>query len=242
MKYVGVDGCKKGWFAIWLTDKNWAIGVFKDIATLWKKHKDATLILVDIPIGLKDKGPGERLCDIEARKLLGPKRGSSVFPVPCRSAVYRKGKSASEINQQKTGRQLSRQTLGIIPKIREMDRFLLKNRAARLHIRETHPEICFWSLFGDEPMKFRKRSKQGYLARKSVLNSAYPQANNIIKHALFIYRRKDVAKDDILDALSAAVTARMSIKGLASIPEMPQPQSDSKGLRMEIVYHYGKSN
>ncbi|MEW6348758.1 MAG: DUF429 domain-containing protein [Thermodesulfobacteriota bacterium] len=41
---------------------------------------------VDIPIGLRDHGP-ERSCDLEARRLLGIRR-SSVFPVPCRSAVY----------------------------------------------------------------------------------------------------------------------------------------------------------
>lgn len=44
--------------------------------------------MVNIPIGLPEKGPSERMCDVEARCLLAPARGSSVFPVPCRRAVH----------------------------------------------------------------------------------------------------------------------------------------------------------
>src|SRR5258708_162894 len=39
---------------------------------------DAVVIAIDIPIGLTDHGP--RRCDLDARRHLGPKRGTSVFP------------------------------------------------------------------------------------------------------------------------------------------------------------------
>jgi predicted RNase H-like nuclease len=39
---------------------------------------------IDIPIGLTASGP--RSCDLEARRLLGPRR-SSVFPAPAREVL-----------------------------------------------------------------------------------------------------------------------------------------------------------
>ena len=88
MIYVGVDGCKAGWFSVLLSDNNyWEIDIFPDIKALWDNYRDSSLILLDIPIGLRENSNIERLCDLEARKRLG-KRRSSVFPVPCRQAVY----------------------------------------------------------------------------------------------------------------------------------------------------------
>ena len=89
MVYVGVDACKAGWFAVVLQEENkWEFGVFPDISVLWNQYRQARLILIDIPIGLVDSGIHERICDKEARTLLGPPRSSSVFPVPSRPAVY----------------------------------------------------------------------------------------------------------------------------------------------------------
>ena len=121
MKYVGVDACKRGWIAIGFDEGNhWRMDVFSDIAEIWSQCKSSRLILVDIPIGLNEHDSDERGCDKAARKLLGHKRGSSVFPVPCRQAVYADTKEASEVNREITGRKLSTQSLGIIRKIRQM--------------------------------------------------------------------------------------------------------------------------
>ncbi|MBU4373351.1 MAG: hypothetical protein KKD69_06825 [Euryarchaeota archaeon] len=55
----------------------------------------------------------------------------------------------------------------------------------------------------------------------------------IINDAESKYKRNKVARYDILDALSAAVTAMLGING--TIPK--SPQFDSNGLPMEMVYH-----
>lgn len=56
-----------------------------------------------------------------------------------------------------------------------------------------------------------------------------------MQNALSKYRRKDVARDDILDALVASVIAKLSFqKGLRSIPEIPE--KDSQGFPMQVVY------
>ena len=46
---------------------------------------------------------------------------------------------------------------------------------------------------------------------------------------------KDVARDDILDALAAAVVARHGQGKLQSVPKVPQ--KDPMGLPMEMVYY-----
>lgn len=238
MVYIGVDACKAGWFAIILEEgNNWQLDVFSDISSLWNQCKDARLILIDIPIGLRENDSNERACDKEARcRLLGPERGGSVFPAPCRAAIYADTyKEASEINAQKTGRRLSRQVWGIIPKIKEVDHLLSVDMTTKSRIREIHPEVCFWALNCSKPMKYSKKKEEGFLERMEVLLSVYPYTKDVVDKALREYPRSKVAKDDILDALVAAVTASAERRGLSSIPETAEV--DSKGLSMKMVYY-----
>ncbi|MGD0627258.1 MAG: DUF429 domain-containing protein [Thermodesulfobacteriota bacterium] len=235
MIFVGVDGCKKGWFAVKLTDDfEWEVEVFEDIDALWTEFYDAAAILIDIPIGLKEDGPDERECDVIARKFLGNKRASSVFRPPCRKAVHSPLDRSSGINFHITKKRLPLQTLNIVSKIRQVDRILSEEKSAKAVIRETHPEICFWALAGRHPMEYPKKETEGFLERKEILQSVYPLTQNIVERALTTYRRNEVARDDILDALAAAVTAQIGFNRFLTIPEIPPV--DSKGLRMEMVY------
>lgn len=232
--FVGVDGCRAGWFAIGLeATGNWQVDIFSDAYSLWEHHGQASVILIDIPIGLKAEGRAERRGDPQVRKLLGPRR-SSVFPAPCREAIYASSyQEACDVNQRLTGKRLSVENWNIIPKIREMDCLLSDDKSARGRIREIHPELCFWGLAG-RPMQHAKKRSEGLLERTQLLQSIYPQTADIVAHALSTYRRKDLARDDILDALAAAVTGLMGEKNLASIPQ--EPEFDERGLRMEMVY------
>lgn len=235
MSVVGVDGCRAGWFAVKLTDdRGWETQVFRTMRELADAWNNVSLILVDIPIGLRNGcNRLERLCDMEARRLLGPGRASSVFPVPCREALCSaKYEEASRVNKALTCRGLSKQSWAICPKIAEVDEY------ARLsgvpHVREVHPELCFWALNGESPAVNGKKRQQGFEERLSLLKSLHPHTEDIVSRALSTYLRKDVARDDILDALVAAVTALGDEAGLKSVPE--DPETDSMGLRMEMVY------
>ena len=232
--FVGVDGCRAGWFTIGLkSESSWQVNVFPDAYSLWDHHRQASLILIDIPIGLKTDGSAERRCDPIVRKLLGPRR-SSLFPAPCRDAIYASSyQEACDINQRLTGKRLSVENWNIIPKIREMDCLLSDDTTARGCIREIHPEFCFWGLAG-QPMQYPKKRSEGLAERAELLQSIYPGTTDIIDYALSTYRRKDVARDDILDALAAAVTGLVGGENLASIPQ--EPEFDERGLRMEMVY------
>jgi len=233
MKYIGVDACKKGWFAVCLeSDKRWAIEIFESIENLWNRFQKDSLILIDIPIGLPDSG--KRRCDVKARKIL-KQRASSVFPVPCRQAVHANTYvNACRLNKKVLDVKLSIQTWNISGKIREVDNLLLNSVKARRCMRESHPEICFWALADGRPMIYYKKTAQGFSERIKILNQAYPASQEIVTAAMDSFLRKDLAKDDILDAMVLAISAGVGSGGIATIPN--HPEKDPEGLSMEIVY------
>ncbi|MBW2433254.1 MAG: DUF429 domain-containing protein [Deltaproteobacteria bacterium] len=233
MQFVGVDGCKKGWFAVALgSGGNWAIDIYKTIDELWNAMNSPSMMLIDIPIGLPDTN--RRVCDLQARKLLG-RRGSSVFAVPCRKALQAKNyRQACRINKRITGVRLSIQTWNICSKIKEIDTWLQVTGEARPRIRESHPELCFWALAGKHTMAHSKKTPGGFVERFSILKNIYPQSSAIVNQSLNRFRRKDLARDDILDALVLAVSAHFSAGKPKTVPL--EPPVDKKGLAMEIVY------
>ena len=157
--YIGVDGCKVGWFLVSLDDKDeFKIDIFSNIHALWDIYSSSSSILIDIPIGLPGGDITNRKCDMEARNILRPKKGSCVFPAPCRTAVYAKDyRKANNLNRKIIGKGLSYQVWNIIPKIRETDVLVIDDSNARKVIRESHPEICFWYMAG-KVMTYSKKT------------------------------------------------------------------------------------
>jgi predicted RNase H-like nuclease len=233
MDFVGVDACKMGWFAVALDRQGkWNTGIFKTIGDFWQSFLDAALIFIDIPIGLPARG--RRECDTQTRKILR-QRASSVFPVPCREALKAKTYTqACRINKRKLGVKLSIQTWNISAKIFEVDWLMRHDRNARRRMKESHPELCFWALAGGQPMIYSKKSVQGFSERYSILKNNYPHSRAILHQSLDHFLRKDLARDDILDAIALAITARLSLKAIESVPSTPP--KDKEGLPMEIVY------
>ncbi len=233
MDFIGVDGCRAGWFTVALdSGRNWKIGVYKTIDDLWDASNSAAMMFIDIPIGLPNSG--RRTCDVQTRKLLGH-RGSSVFAVPCRQALQAKTyRQACRINKQVMGVKLSIQTWHITTKIKAVDTWLQNTRKARSRIRESHPELCFWAMAGRHAMVYPKKTAQGFRERYFILEKNYPQTGAVVQQALDQFRRKDLARDDILDALALAVSVRLSAGKPKTVPL--EPPIDRKGLTMEIVY------
>ena len=234
MAVVGADGCRSGWFAVRREpDGTSSFDVFPGISDLWRRWGDASLVLIDIPIGLTDS-PAQRGCDSEARRLLGPRR-SSVFTPPCRKALavptYER---ASEVNFRETGRKLSRQAWNISSKIQEVDDLVRRSAEARSRIREVHPELCFWAFAGRRPMAAPKKDRAGRRERLALLRRLDPSTDECYKDALRRFLRREVARDDILDAMVAALTADGAPEGLRSLPG--EPRRDAHGLPMEMVY------
>ena len=243
-KYVGLDWAGKGWFGVVLRNDTYETEVFPTILSVWHKHRDAERIFIDIPIGLPEEG--RRKCDEEAADELSPDRRSSVFPTPCRDAVYETTlETAKEVNKEAIGDSISNQTWAIMPRIREVDEFLVEIPEAREKVREVHPEICFWAFEG-EPMIDGKKTEEGREERRRVLadvdngaDDIYGEArdDHICEPPAYARTLSKNAKDDIVDALAAALTAQGNDDQLTTLPKATdEPPTDARGLPMEMVY------
>ena len=83
-EFVGVDGCRAGWFSVGLNRSGECCSrVDPDFNALLEHYAEAELILVDIPIGLLE-GKGRRASDQSAKDTLGWPRKASVVWTPTR--------------------------------------------------------------------------------------------------------------------------------------------------------------
>jgi predicted RNase H-like nuclease len=112
-----------------------------------------------------------------------------------------------------------------------MDKFLKSHRRASRVFREAHPEIAFLSLAG-HPMRHGKTTHSGFEERRSVLQRVFPETYAVIAKSLDHYQRREVRKDDVLDALGLAVMALLGPCRLSPVPD--PPEVDRRGLEMAI--------
>lgn len=243
--YVGVDGSTDGWIAVSYDDTGFTDSeLYPDIETLWDAHgESAETILIDVPIGLREKSNKKRPCDDAARQKLKPIRHSSVFAVPVRSAVQEDSyEEAKRTQEGLTSGSLGVQSWGIADLIEQLDRFLLdEERGAVGTIREAHPEVCFWALNDESPTEFSKTGQPAaaFWERVGILKNIDP---NIIDHVWDAAKGLDaeVRNDDIIDAFVLALTASPLTGELRCLPEeWPEgDQGDPKELPMEMVYAF----
>jgi len=139
----GVDGCEGGWLCLTanLDGGKPVAQVFPDAKSLLESG-EGSVTAIDIPIGLPTDKP--RQCDIEARRLLGPRR-SSVFPAPVRRAVEAASYDlACTASKEACGKQLSKQTYALLPRIRDLGCLLREKPDLLNTVYEVHPEVCFY--------------------------------------------------------------------------------------------------
>jgi len=230
---AGADGCRRGWFRASRETRTGELrfDVHEKPSGLLRTAPSPRVLGIDIPIGLPDQG--RRACDEAARGVLGPRR-SSVFAAPIRAALRAASREeASRITFARDGRRVSTQAWGIYPKVRSVDALLTVSPEARARIREVHPEVCFWAWNAGQPMPASKKTRAGRLRRRRHVEGWL--GAGVVAAARRLYARRDVADDDILDALAALWTATRIVAGQArTLPAVPPV--DSTGLRMEIVY------
>lgn len=241
---AGVDGCKGGWLAV-LTRPDGtgahARPVFQDFGELLKQPEAPAVIAVDIPIGLPQHSFGGRAADGLARKLLG-RRGSSVFSMPSRAAVfaapgpYPSQKARLRAYQracviaERTSTPPKRITIfafGLFEKIRQVDHAIRSDASYRGRVFETHPEVAFARLYGDRELP-PKTTSEGLVLRRRLLISAGLPRKFVGSDA-----PKGANTDDLLDALACAMVA-CRIHNRAGVCYPDPPELDQHGLPMAI--------
>ena len=178
-------------------------------------------------MGLPDKFP--RDLEPQARKLL-PGRSGSLFPVPCRQAVYASSyEDACKTNSRYLGKKLSRQTWNICSKIREVDQLLCSDASLQERVYESHPELAFYLLSPDGP-HHSKKTRDGIAERLNILATYYEPIHEYYDLALRKYPRKLVARDDVLDAMILMVLASVDQTVLAD-----SSGKDEQGLKIRMT-------
>lgn len=239
--FVGVDWASRGWLTVAIDGEEWRATMHPSIHSIWFSYRNAESILIDIPIGLSSLH--RRECDMKAKEFVGTKRASSIFWTPCREAVYAESyEGAKQANEECRGDSLSSQAWGLIPRIQEVDRLLRDHEGTRETILESHPEVCFATLHPDEslPSKHDNAGVDERLNALEAVDESLPDVyddlvtRHIEERPAWTRRIGTSNRDDLLDAMALALTAKLGSDGFDTLPK--NPPIDSEGLPMQIVY------
>jgi len=230
---AGADGCRLGWFVVL---RELSSGTFRyrrvaSFSELLRLPERPRVVAIDIPIGLLTAAePGGRPCDREARRLLAPKRSSSVFSPPAYSALpfdeycLALGENRASSNFC-VG--IAKQAFALFDKLREVHDVMTPR--LQDHIFEIHPEVSFFRLT-KKPNRHSKKRSAGRAERIAALKGFSP-----VVRRLKNYRPEGVGWDDCLDACVACWTAMRIAAGRAvCLKGGIVSRRDSHGLRMEI--------
>jgi predicted RNase H-like nuclease len=210
---LGVDGCPGGWVGALVDGDAVRLLRLPDAAAI--VAAEAAVLAVDIPIGLPSAGP--RACDVECRRLLGPRR-ASVFPAPVRAVLAaRDYAEACAVSRAAQDRALSVQAWNLVPRIRDVDAVADDPRLV-----EVHPELAFRLLAGRDLAP--KKTAEGRARRITALRGWLPDV-----------RVADLPPGhDALDALAAAWSAQRLLRGEALVLPADPPR-DAAGRPMRIA-------
>jgi len=207
---VGVDGCHGGWLAVISRPQGLVearvCGTFAEVVA---SVNSTACFGVDIPMGLPEFGA--RACELEARRRLQRPRKSSVFAAPPRECLSAQTyEQACQIRYRIEGKKLSRQAYGILPKIREVDRYLARHAEARRRIAEVHPEVSFAIWKGGSGLAHSKKTAEGKLERRALIEQLWPGTVDQLRLAL---RGRDYLLDDLYDAFAALWSTSRWLRG-----------------------------
>ena len=206
MLVAGVDGCKRGWVAVVLSDGRFREArLLEGVESSFADLADMERIAIDVPIGY-----GPREADGLARALVG---GSSVFSIPERErfeAPFGEGGG------------ISAQAHALGDRVRHVTAIAAHDP----RFREVHPELCFTAMNDMKRLKFRKKSAGGAFERLALLQK---RGINIDRGTLGA--AATIPLDDLLDAAACAWTAAR--RDAVSLPAPPQR---ADGLAVAIWY------
>jgi predicted RNase H-like nuclease len=174
-----------------------------------------------LPLGLLDQPMrGGRNCDRAARQLLGRPRAAAVASPPTREELARwKAGGRPEV---------SAVTLSLLRRIAEV--YEVIGSYHQRSVFEAHPELSFYQLNGDRPMRFAKNTVAGRAERAGLVEARIPGAENVLRRPV-----QGARLQHLIDGLALLWTARrLRARGVQRLPELPEWDTD--GLRMEIVF------
>jgi predicted RNase H-like nuclease len=177
-------------------------------------------IVVNAPIGYRDTVESSpRLCDVQARALLRH-RGKFVHNAPAWDVMVR-GESSPDDH-------LDAVTAMLMPAYLEVSKEMSPYRQRVVY--EGNPELSFFQLNGEVPLRRSKKIEDGRDERTAILMKKVPGIEKVIYAEM-----PGVPLRNLLDAAALVATARRVFTRAAK--RLPADGVwDSQGLRMEFVY------
>jgi predicted RNase H-like nuclease len=178
-----------------------------------------SVIALNAPIGYADTtSQGGRTCDRGARALLG-RRASSVHNAPLRASVEADTVAADD--------RLDAITATLLPRYREVAAEMAPYRQRTVY--EVNPELTFYGLNDDVPLRWSKRSDAGREERRVLLRKNIPGIDRVLDTEI-----DGVPSTHLVDVAAMLWTARrISARIATRVPT--DPEWDDEGLRMEIL-------
>ena len=206
-RYIGIDGCSKGWIAAILDYGQLRIKRYKTLSEIIDANPLPATFLIDMPIGLPEK--------LQAKDQN-------------REAT---GKLQKETNEEILKKSLSKQSISIIPKIKEVDDFLQTHKEYKDILCESHPELCFARLKGSV-LQTKKSSAVGVTERSGILSKHIKDER--LEFVYNLAKELECKPDDILDAACLAVTAAFKVHSMTETI-LGKTEKDAKELPMQMI-------
>jgi predicted RNase H-like nuclease len=221
---AGVTPCRGGWLVasakvqgtIFAPEDPRRITDFIEVVD---ERPSYAVIALNAPVGyLNAARTGGRSCDREARVLLG-RRGAAVKSAPVRID------STRDIDLLPDYIDAISQTL--LRRYREVATEMAPFRQRTIY--ETNPELSFYQLNDESPMKWSKHAELGVHERKTLLEAKIAGVSRILE--------AEVPGSDLSHLIDAAAilwsARRIHARAAVRIPR--DPEWDEHGLRMELV-------
>lgn len=255
-RVAGVDGATGGWVMAVTGAHDGSpveFSLWASFSELWSEARRLDLVAVgiDMPIGLPSSA--KRRADMDAYKLLGPRRSSLFWSPPVAALDAADYGRANRASRDHLGMGLAKQAYNLLPKIREVRSALQPSdfgSDATPQAAEVHPELSFAVMAGSlnqpdarhgdgesmpfaAPLQHPKRFQAGIAERLALLAECF---DGIYAAALTpLAGPPHAALDDVLDAAAAAWTARRIATAQAAHLGADAGEVDSAGYPLAIV-------
>ncbi|MCU1588487.1 MAG: hypothetical protein JWN31_1980 [Frankiales bacterium] len=224
---AGVEPCPGGWLVLGarlqgITAFPTAPEVFASFAELldYRPAFDVLAVHCHLSFPTKETARG-RTCDREARKLLGWPRAGTITSPPSRTLLIH-----GDLDQ-RARKGLSPISAQMLRRYAEVGAEMQPYRQRQVF--EVHPELSFFQLNDDKPMRYAKETVRGVAERRALVIQRIPGIDAVLEAEL-----PGVALRHLLDASADMVTARrIAARAVERIPE--EPEWDDEGVRMEIL-------
>lgn len=235
MKTAGIEVCAAGYLGICLDENEAGYWLLESDDALRKFLKIYDRVFIDIPIGLPEYTE-MRECDRFLRDKLGSNYKENVIDPPIRDAIAAPTYGeASVISYEKIGKQIPMQSWSLVPQIRAVQNFLEQDESYSEFLFESHPELLYQILNGENAILQKKATKKGLRHRLHLLKEANKYVDDFFRDIKEEYRRNQVEEEKIIDAMVLALFAYRSIdESIKTLPE--DPPIDNIGLPM--AFHY----